>query len=290
MHRLMAAVSAVACALSLTASSVFACGTPPEPPPPPPDPPIVCCVIVDWFVRPDMPDCEYLLVRYFRQDGLPLYQSNPMPLFPNQQCLCSLPAFPSNVPPNVQVVGFSFGNPDILPWQGLPENAPGYGPFEPIHDPNIVSQIRQFNGAYNAAAGDTIPGTAPPQVFGFGGPGQIPPGVVFDVFQLIKIPVGFDPRNLCPFPGAMAPIGLFLGQDGQVFAEPLFPGQPPIPFPQFQQNPGASAFYKFKWYPLIVPPPCPPLGPSCPGDINGDGLRDFTDLNILLGVYNVPCP
>jgi hypothetical protein len=95
MKRLNGFASAVACALTVTVSSVFACGAPTEPPPPPPAPPIVCCVVVDWFVRPDEPDCEFLLLRYFRQDGLPLYQSNPMPLLPTQQCLCSLPALPT---------------------------------------------------------------------------------------------------------------------------------------------------------------------------------------------------
>lgn len=287
MKGLYGLASAVACALTVTVSSVLACGAPTQPPPPPPAPPIVCCVVVDWFTRPNEPDCEFLLVRYFRQDGLPLYQSNPMPLLPTQQCLCSLPPLPTSaIGAGVQVMGFSFGRPDNLPWVGLPDNVPGYGPFQQVGSPSILNQVQQFNAIYAKAAGDLIPASGPPQVFGFAGPGTIPPGQVWDIFQVIKIPRGFDPRLLCPFSGAMGAVGLFLGDGGQVLAEPVAPGLAPIPLAQFAQNPGASAFYKFKWYPLIVPPPCPP----CPGDINGDGRRDFADLNILLSFFNIPCP
>lgn len=287
MHRLTGLASAVACALSVAVSSVLACGTPTQPPPPPPAPPIVCCVVIDWFIRPNEPDCEYILVRYFRQDGLPLYQSNPMPLAPTQFCLCSLPPLPPD-PTGVgpMSVGFRFGAPGALPWNGLPDDAPGYGPFQPVANPNVLAQVQEFNQAYAKAAGDTVDLPGAPQVFGFAGPGTIPPGVAWDIYQLIKVPRGYDPRNLCPFAGAMGIVGLFLGDGGLVLAEPLAPGMPPIPFPQFAQNPGQSAFYKFKWYPVIIPPPCPP----CPGDINGDGRRDFADLNILLGVFNIPCP
>ncbi len=287
MRCLIGLASAVACALSVSVSSVFACGAPTQPPPPPPAPPIVCCVVIDWFIRPNEPECEYILVRYFRQDGLPLYQSNPMPLAPSQFCLCSLPPLPSD-PTGVgpMSVGFRFGAPGTLPCDGLPNNAPGYGPFQQVSDPNVLAQVREFNSAYAKAAGDTVPQNAAPQVFGFGGPGTIPPGVAWDIYQLIKVPRGYDPRNLCPFAGAMGIVGLFLGDAGLVLAEPIAPGLPPIPIQQFAQNPGQSAFYKFKWYPVIIPPPCPP----CPGDINGDGQRDFADLNILLGVFNIPCP
>jgi hypothetical protein len=287
----MCLASAVACALSMSTASVLACGAPPpqQPPPPPPVPPIVCCVVVDWFLLPNDPDCEYLLLRYFRQDGIPLYQSNPMMLFPNQQCLCSLPPFPPT-PPGVQVLGFSFGDPNILPWQGLPMNQPGYGPFQQVANTSIISQVSNFNQVYANAAGDLVELPGPPQVFGFGGPGQIFPNVVFDIFQLVKIPRGMDPRVLCPFAGAMGSLSLYLSQDGQVLVEPIMPGLPPIPFNQFIQNPGNSAFYKFKWYPLIIPPPCPPVGNTCPGDIDGDGDRDFADLNIMLSFYNIPCP
>ncbi len=279
-------------ALACTTAAALACGTPPEkapPPPPPPDPPIVCCVVIDWQIDPDDPNWECLIVRYFRMDGMPLFQSNPMPLPPFQQCACAVPPLPDFAEAKgVHTAGFSFS--PFADWAGLPPDAPGFGPFQPNTDPSIQAQVDDFFNIYYQAAGGTA--TPPPSnrlsdVFSFAGPGDIPPGVFFDVFQKIRIPAGWDPRQLC-VPGQMAPLGLFLVDNGQVLAEPGQAGAPPLPLPQFAMNPGAGAFYKFKWYPIIVPPPCPPLPPGCPWDFDGDGVVGSSDLAELLGRWG-PC-
>lgn len=282
-----------ALAMGCSTAAVLACGTPPEPPPPPPDPPIVCCFVIDWWIDPADPGFEYLTVRYVRDDGLPLFQSNPMPLPPTQQCACALPPLPqSAAAAGVQVVGLSFG--DILPsWQGLPPDVPGYGPFEPI-DPtdNTQFQVDSFFDIYYQLGGIPIPpaGERLSSVFQFGGPGDIPPGQVFDVYQLLRIPAGFDPNQLC-LPQQLGGLGLFLVDNGQVFVEPPAPGAPPLNLAQFAANGGNAAFYKFRWYPLHVPPPCPIIiGPNpCPWDFNGDGNVGAADLAQLLGAWGF-CP
>lgn len=272
---------------TLTAAT-FACGTPPPqtPPPPPPDPPIVCCIVIDWFQDPTNPNFECLIVRYFRQDGQPLFQSNPMPLLPNQACACAVPPLPSiALAAGAVPAGLSFGARPI--WRGLPPNVPGYNNFQHITNPDIQAQVDSFFDVFAAAAGPTVtpPDTGLSQPFGFSGPGNIPPNQVFDIYQKIRVPRGFDPRVLC-IPGQMWMLGLFLIQDGQVLVEPTAPGLPPLPLPQFQQQPGRGAFYKFKWYPFILPPFCP----RCPGDTNDDFIVNFADLNNVLSAFGTACP
>ncbi len=279
--------------LGIVASVAWPCGAPPpmHPPPPPPDPPIVCCVMIDWFPDPNDPDFECVIIRYFRQDGRPLYNSNPMPLLPTQKCMCAVPPL-SNAAifQGAVVTGFSFGSLDP-PWQGLPPDVPGYGPFQVDDDPSLIAQTSQFFQAYNSqtAGTTTAPDSGPFQLFSFSGPGTIPPGAVFDIYQKIRVPRGFDPRKFC-IPGQMWMIGLFLVDNGIVFAEPIQPGLPPVNSMQFFFNPGNSAFYKFKWYPLIVPPPCPPLPPFCSGDADGNGIRNFSDIITVLANFGDVCP
>lgn len=275
---------------------IWACGTPPpqNPPPPPPAPPVVCCVVVAWKPDPTNPLRECLIVRYFRQDGLPLFVSNPMPLTPNQQCLCTVPNLPSDVlAAGVVATELTFGG--SPPCDGIPPNVPGYGPFVNNNVPTLLGQVNQFYIAYANASG---PGTVMPpknpqphSLWTFSGPGTIPPGQTFDVYQKISIPRGFDPRRLCT-PGQMWMIGLFLVQDGQVLAEPIAPGLAPIPIGQFQTNPGQSAFYKFKWYPLIVPPPCPEITtcyPNCDASTTPPVLNAL-DFACFLARYRAGCP
>lgn len=285
----LARIAVALLAVGSLAAAALACGTPPpnDPPPPPPDPPIVCCVVIDKQPDPSDPGFECWIVRYFRQDGRPLYVSNPMPLPPTQRCVCAVPPLPPEaVAAGASVMGLSFGGQP--PWRGLPPNQPGYGPFQPVPlGAPIYGQASEFFNAYRLAAGPTV--TPPPggfaQLWSFGGPGQILPGLVFDIYQKLRVPSGFPPSLLC-VPGQMWMIGLFLQDGTTLFAEPISTGLAPIPLPQFQQNPGNSAFYKFKWYPDIVPPVCPP----CPGDTDSDFDVDFGDLNIVLSFFGVICP
>ena len=275
----------------IAASAVLACGTPPPqaPPPPPPDPPIVCCqVIARWPCPIDPCNFEYWIVCYGRIDGLPLFVSNPMLLFPNQQCICAFPALSqAAVLQGAKVVAFNFTDPQKIPWDPtqIPDE-PGYGPFQPVDDPIILAQIDEFVGRYTEASGIPV---SPTSAFGFGpGPdgGEILPGIVFNCYVTIRVPRGFGKDKLCPplFEGS---IGLYLVEDGQVFLEPVAPGLPPIP--PFAFVPGDGAMYKFRWYPVAVPPSCPP---PFLADNNGDGVIDTADLGILIGAFGSthPCP
>lgn len=282
---------------SLTATSLaLACGTPPpmNPPPPPPDPPIVCCQVIDRVPCPDDPcNFEYWLVCYGRIDGIPLFQSNAMPLLPNQKCLCAIPPLPQiAIDGGASVVGLWFTNPQNIPWDPtLIPDEPGYGPFEPL--PNSEKeqfQVDSFFDIYYQAAGVVNPPIGPfgnrASVFSFQGPGQIPDGVVFNIYQCLRVPRGFPADLLCP-PLQEGVLGLFLGQDGAVGLEPSAPGLPPIPLAGWA--PGDGAMYKFRWYPIAVPPSCPPVHP---GDLNGDLAVNSSDLGILIGNFGTfhPCP
>ncbi|MFM9956480.1 MAG: hypothetical protein ACKVZJ_00250 [Phycisphaerales bacterium] len=287
-RRLMVGALAVACA----AGSALACGTPPKPPPPPPEPPIVYCQPIRWVVDPTNPNFDCIIVRYFRLDGQPLYRSNPMPLPATQQCACSLPPLPTvAVGAGAQIVGISFGaQPDCA----LPPDAPGYGPWTRNNNPGFRNQVQNFYSAYGAAAGGTIQPPAAPSffdIFSFSGPGNIPPNVTWDIYQYIRVPRGFDPSVLA-IPGQAWLIGLFLIDGTQVLAEPSAQGLPPIPFSQFAQNPGDSAFYKFCWLPNTLPPPCPcpPTPPTCIFDSNNDGVINVIDLTAFLAAFGSTCP
>lgn len=285
----------------VAAAIVWACGAPPPqtPPPPPPQPPIVCCLIIKRYPHPNDPNRQRAVVRYFRQDGRPLYQSNPMPLLPTQKCLCSLPNLPSSaIAAGVFVTQVTFGSwAGDAPCDGPPGNIPGYGPFHAEDDPGINSQVQQFTSVYAAAAGDLTPPANPRQnaLFSFSGPGTIPPNSFFDVFAELDMPLEFDPRTLATA-GQMWSISLYLVQGNQVFAEPIQPGLAPIPFPQFQANPGQSAFYKFKYYPVIVPRPCRKGPPPCIADVddgsgtgNPDGGITIDDLLYYLFRFELGC-
>jgi len=296
-------------------SAALGCGTPPvtsppqqpppPPPPPPPAPPIVCCVVIDHFVDPVNPNLECIITRYFRRDGAPLYESNPMPLAPGQLCACALPPLPSiAVQKGARIVSTTFGDPRIIPWQDLPPDQPPYGPFQPLDDPNLSFQVDSFFDIFVQAA-TPPPGTpgepqniAPPdtgrqQLWTFGaGPngGQIPPGVFWDIYQKIRVPRGFDPNCLC-VPGQIWFLGLFLIESDptgavRVVVEPSTPG-PGLTPSQFAAAPDKSAFYKFRWYRPVIPPPCPP---PCVGDANLDGIVSFTDVLTTLGQFNQICP
>jgi len=282
---------------ALTGASVaLSCGTPPpmNPPPPPPDPPIVCCSVIDRVPCPDDPcNFEYWIVCYGRIDGLPLFVSNPMPLLQSQQCICAIPPLPGPaVSAGASVVGLWFTNPLNIPWDPtLIPNEPGYGPFEQLSPSSKEGfQVDTFFDIYYSAAGVSKPPIGPQgnlsSVFAFGGPGTIPPDVVFNVYQCLRVPRGFSPDLLCP-PLQEGVIGLFLGESGTVGLEPSAPGLPPIPLPAW--TPGDGAMYKFRWYPMMVPPSCPPPLPS---DINGDNVIDTADLGILIGSFGTthPCP
>jgi len=272
------------------------CGTPPpmNPPPPPPDPPIVCCSVIDRVPCPDDPcNFEYWIVCYGRLDGLPLFESNPMPLPQNQTCLCAVPPLPSGaVAAGATVIGLWFTNPANIPWDPtLIPNEPGYGPFEPL-DPTDkqLFQIDSFFDIYYSAAGISNPPVGASgrlsSVWAFSGPGSIPPGVTYNIYECLRVPRGFDPNLLCP-PLQEGVLGLFLGDNGQVGLEPSAPGLPPIPLPAW--TPGDGAMYKFRWYPMMVPPSCPP---DFPGDLNGDLVVDTADLGTLIGNFggSHPCP
>lgn len=299
------------CALMVgsTVGAALACGHPPVPPPPPPKPPLVCCMVIDHFVDPTDPNFECVIVRYFRRDGLPLYSSNPMPLVPGQFCLCALPPLGSAaIACGARIVATTFGDPKNIPWQGLPPDQPPYGPFQPVNDPNLQIQVDQFFTLYAEAA--TPPPTAPgepqnirppdtglSQLWTFGPPagatGQIPPNVVFDIYQKIRVPRGFDPNCLCP-PNQIWFFGLFfVDQDAAgntiLQVEPGAAGNG-LTFGQFAQNPQNSAFYKFRWYRPVVPPPCPPTPGPCPGDANGDGVVNFADITGVVANWLRPCP
>lgn len=284
MKALRSQLCVVALALCSAAGAAFACGTPPTEPPPPPAPPIVYCVPVTWMEDPNDPTADMVILWYYRVDGLPLYQSNPMPLFPTQACICGLTALPTI--PGVQDLGLSFGG-AYDPCAGLPGNVQGYGPFNPLGGPTALQVDSFFDVFYNVAG--IPPATQQTTSFGFSGPGTIPNGVVWDVYRKIRIPRGLHPRNLCP-PGALSAIGLFLADNGQVFAEPPAQGLPPIPFGAFQQNPGASAFYKVCWAPFCQRIPCRPAVPPCMGDANGDSIVNFADITTVLAFFGMPCP
>lgn len=282
---------------ALTGCSVaLACGTPPpmDPPPPPPDPPIVCCSVIDRVPCPIDPcNFEYWIVCYGRIDGLPLFVSNPMPLPQSQQCLCALPPLPKTaLAAGASVVGVWFTDPRNIPWDPTQiPNEPGYGPFDVVQDPGIQAQVDGFLDVYNAAAGiPSTPGTnGLSTVWGFGpgpGGGLILPDLQFNIYQCLRVPRGFDPNLLCP-PLMEASLGLFLADNGSVGLEPSQPGLPPIPLPAFV--PGDGAIYKFRWYPMMVPPSCPP---PHPGDLNGDLVVNTADLGILIGNFGSmhPCP
>lgn len=217
-----------------------------------------------------------------------------MPLLPGQACACALP--PLNTAATgagASVVGLWFTDPTKVPWDptGIP-NEPGYGPFDPDPDPNLAFQIDSFFDVYYQAAGiDPTPlGPSLSTVFSFRtGPsgGQILPNLVFNVYVCLRVPRNFPPDALCT-PLQEGGIGLFLQEpDGSVFLEPLAPGLAPIPIGLAQ--PGQGAFYKFRWYPVAVPPSCPP---PHTGDINSDLVVDTADLGILLGAFGSthPCP
>lgn len=278
-------------ALVAAAGSVLACGTPPEPPPPPPAPPIVCCQVVSWFIDPANPNRECIIVRYFRQDGLPLFVSNTMPVTGTQQCACGVPSLPPI--PGLMDMGLSFGL-NFEPCGQLPTNAPGYNTFGPGSDPFVGQAVESFFDIFNSVAGipNPNPGTARiSTVWSFSGPGFIPPNVRFDVYRKLCFPRGFDPRQLCP-PDSLSSLGLFLVDGQQVFIEPGFPGGPAIPVGQWKPNVPVAA-YKVKCLPFpFVEPcnPCPPPPSPCPGDANGDNVVNFADISATLAAFGRICP
>lgn len=272
--------------LCTVAGAALGCGTPPTEPPPPPSPPIVYCVPVTWMEDPNDPNSDMVILWYYRIDGQPLYVSNPMPLPATQACACGLTPLPAI--PGVADLGITFGGP-YDPCAGLPANVQGYGPFAPNNNPGIPQQIDSFFDVFYNVAGIPNPGTSLSNTFSFSGPGTIPSGVVWDVYRKIRIPRGFHPRNICP-PGALSAIGLFLINGNQVLAEPGTQGQPPIPFAQFQQNPGNSAFYKVCWAPYCQRIPCRPVPPFCLGDADGNGIVNFADITAVLASFNMACP
>lgn len=272
--------------------SALGCGTPPQPPPPPPAPPVVCCRIVSWFIDPICQDREIFIICYFREDGLPMFVSNPMDVTPGQQCGCGLGSLPPI--PGVADGGIAFGPPGqpgdscIL----FPSNQPGYGPFTPECNPQTANQIDSFFDIFYNLAKIPAPSTGPcPNVSTtqqFRGPGFIPPNVTFGVYRKVVAPRGFDPNNLCGT--GLTAIGLFLVENGQVFIEPEAPGLPPVTFQQFQQRQGRGAMYKVKCLPFDLPGPCPLGAEPCPGDLNNNGVIDFGDIGFLLASFGSPCP
>jgi len=70
--------------------------------------------------------------------------------------------------------------------------------------------------------------------------------------------------------------------------EPTFPGQAPIPLPQFQANPNQGAFWRFRPYRWIGPLCVQGIVNPCPADLNGDGVVNAADLATLLGSWG-PC-
>jgi len=293
--RISAKVYGCAALTTLTAASIaMACGTPPPeaPPPPPPDPPIVVCQVIDRVPCPIDPcGFEYWIVCYGRMDGLPLFNSNPMEITPGQQCLCVVPPLPQGaIDQGATVIGLWLTDPANLPWDPTQiQDEPGYGPFNVINDSSIQTQVDSFFDIYYTAAGITPPpgGTGLTTVFGTPPTGgEILPEIVFNVYQIIRVPRNFDPLKLCP-PSQEGGIGLFLADNGTVGLEPLAPGLPPIGIADYV--PGNGAIYKFRWLPVAVPPSCPPPFTS---DLNGDGVVDTADLGLLLGGFGLshPCP
>lgn len=364
-RRVFSGVLATGC----IAGMALACGTPPVPPPPPPPPPIICCQVIEHFVDPCDRTRECIIIRYFRRDGLPLFQSNPMPLLPGQRCLCTLPGLPLiAIQKGAVLVGTTFGDPKNIPWQGLPPSVPPYEPGRPVPpDPDdpVKQQIQQAYGLYLEAArqdptqdirppeggdpcevfdvtpnpdttnpvcncdlngdfvidfqdcdeyearlnagetnlpdcdGDGVSGTAadlsflcntqtdcPPTTAGGPVGGGIPPGVMFDIYQKLSVPRGFDPRCLCD-PNQIWILGLFLDDNGIVFVEP---GQPGDGTPTSQYNPftgDSGAIMKFRWYWPAIPSACPPF--PCPGDANQDGVVAFSDVTSVLGNWLRRC-
>ncbi len=292
----MKSLAAGAVGALTAAATVFACGTPPpmHPPPPPPAPPIVCCMTIAKVPCPIDPcNFEYWIVCYGRIDGQPLFVSNPMPLPNFQTCICAIPPLPPEaVTCGAQMIGLWFTNPARIPWDPtLITDEPGYGPFEPILDPSTQSQGNAFFDVFYAAGGVIPPPSADgnrASLWGFsGGPGaQIFPGLVFNVYTCIRVPRGFPDIKLC-VPLQEGAIGLFLRSGAQLLIEPLLTGQPPIPLPAYNPNNG-TAIYKFRWYPNMAPPSCPP---RLAADVNGDGIVDTADLGLLIGAFlNTACP
>jgi hypothetical protein len=292
----MRSLAAGAIGALTAAAAVLACGTPPpmQPPPPPPDPPIVCCSLIARVPCPIDPcNFEYWIICYGRIDGNPLFVSNPMPLPNTQRCICAIPPLPPDaVLCGAQMIGLWFTNPTRIPWDPtLINDEPSYGPFEPIEDAATISQIDSFFDVFYAAGGVVPPPSSTPfrtSPWGFSGNvgAQILPGLVFNVYTCIRVPRGFPDFKLC-VPLQEAAIGLFLQSSGQVLIEPLSTGQPPIPFLAYNPFQGA-AIYKFRWYPTMVPPSCPP---SLAADVNGDGIVDTADLGLLIGDFlNTACP
>lgn len=278
-------------AVSGAVASVMACGTSTEPPPPPPQPPIVCCQVTAWWIDPLDPARQYIIIRYFRTDGLPLFQSNPMPVGANQLCACTLGKLPSI--PGVEDAGLSFGMPQPNPCAPLEQDVPGYGPWGRAERCQPSSQqIDSFFDVFASVAG--IPNTTgnSTSTFAFGGPGNIPPGQSFDVYRKVCFPRNVDISQVACPPGSLTAIGLFLVDNGTAFVEPVSPGQPPIPFSVFQQNPGNSSFYKVICCPPLVTEPCNPcLAPApCPGDADGNGIVNFSDITSVLANFGFQCP
>lgn len=287
-------------ALCVTGAAL-ACGTPPTEPPQPPAPPVVCCKIVSWYIDPICPGREVVIICYWREDGLPLFLSNPMPLPASQQCACGLGALPQL--PGVMDAGIAFGpagGPPAAPCIPFPPDVPGYGPFTPVCNPQVNAQVDSFFDIWYELAQIPRDPTAPcprlSSVFQFrGSPNhQIPPGQAFGLYRKVVIPSGFDPNQLCGF--GLTTIGLFLVDNGTVLLEPGVPmaaGGAPIPLPLFPPpagTPGGTgAILKVKCLPFDLLTPCP-VPPGCPGDANGDGITNFSDINAVLANWLIPCP
>ncbi|HBS28743.1 MAG TPA: hypothetical protein DEB06_04675 [Phycisphaerales bacterium] len=251
---------------------------------------------MSWYIDP-ICNKEVLILCYFREDGLPLFVSNPMPLPASQQCACGLGKLPPL--PGVMDGGISFGP---VPPAGttdfcipLPGDVPGYGPFTPQCDPQVSQQVDSFFDIFyqlgEVPRDPTDPCPSLSTTFSFrGGPNSfIPPGQSFVIYRKVIIPRGMDPNLLCGF--GLSGIGLFLVDGGVVGLEPPAAGLPPISPGEFLQNP-SGAFYKVKCLPLELPGPCPPLGcpRPCPGDADLDSDVDFDDITTVLARWLQPCP
>lgn len=276
-------------------AGALACGTPPQPPPPPPAPPVVCCRIVAWYIDPICPNRQVIIVCYFREDGLPLFQSNPMPLPSNQQCACGFPKL--RALPGVMEGGIAFGpvsaNPLQVFCEPMPPDQEGYGPFTPLCEPQSQQQVDSFFDIFYSIGGfnpgdPTDPCPKLSSVMQFrGSPNTfIPPGVPFAVYRKIILPLGVDPNLLC---GGLSTVGLFLIDNGNVLIEPPAPGLPPLDLAGFANGGGMGAIYKVKCLPLDLPSPCRVPGACCPGDANGDGIPDFNDIVMILSRWLIPC-
>jgi len=250
---------------------------------------------VSWFIDPICPDREILILCYFREDGLPLFVSNPMPLPGSQQCACGVGKLPTL--PGVMDGGLSFGPPPDPTNMGLcvpmPPNQPGYGPFTPQCDPSVSQQVDSFFDIFyelgQVPRGDpTDPCPQLSTTYSFrGGPDSvIPQGVAFAVYRKVIIPRGLDPNLLCG--SGLSGIGLFLVDGGLVGLEPPAAGLPPLTPGEFAMSP-FGAFYKVKCVPLGLPAPCRVPGSCCLGDANCDGIVDFDDLVEVLGRWLTIC-